>query len=132
MNIISKEVIVLTELIKLADSMDRGGDFDSATKIDSIINSINKSNLKSDEMLGSILSLADELDASGLDSFADKIQSLLKKRADDDDEDDEKESDTLKMSIKELIEKLDDDGLNNAGLELGDWSVHLNKRKDED
>lgn len=130
MNIISKEVIVLTELIKLADRMDRGGDFDSATKIDSIINSINKSNLKSDEMLSSILSLADELDASGLDSFADKIQSLLEKRADD--EDDEKESDTLKMSIKELIEKLDDDGLNNAGLELGDWSVHLNKRKDED
>jgi len=121
---------VLTELIKLADRMDRGGDFDSATKIDSIINSINKSNLKSDEMLSSILSLADELDASGLDSFADKIQSLLEKRADD--EDDEKESDTLKMSIKELIEKLDDDGLNNAGLELGDWSVHLNKRKDED
>jgi hypothetical protein len=113
--------------------MDRGGDFDSATKIDSIINSINKSNSKSDEMLSSILSLADELDASGLDSFADKIQSLLRKRADDDDdEDDEKESDTLKMSIKELIEKLDDDGLNNAGLELGDWSVHLNKRKDED
>ena len=121
---------MLTELIKLADKMDRDGDSDSAEKIDSIINSISRSNAKDQEMLGSVLSLADELDANGLDSFADKIQSLLEKRAEDDEDDGS--NDVSGMSLKDLCEKLTEDGLNSAALNIGKWSVHLHRKEDEE
>ena len=117
---------MLTELIKLADKMDRDGDTDSAQKIDGIINSISQSNSKDKEMLGSVLSLADELDASGLDSFADKIQALLEKRAEDES------SEVSELSLKELCEKLTEDGLTSAALDIGKWSIHLHKKEDEE
>tara|TARA_R100000152_G_C6737865_1_gene161854 strand:+ start:527 stop:931 length:405 start_codon:yes stop_codon:yes gene_type:complete len=132
MNIASKEVAMLTELIKLADKMDRNGDFDSAEKIDGIINSISQSNSKDQEMLGSVLSLADDLDANGLDSFADKIQSILEKRAGGDEDEEDEASEVLKMSLKDLCKKLSEDGLNSAALSVGDWSVHLHRKDDED
>ena len=128
MNITPKEIVMLTELIKLADKMDRDGDLDSAGKIDGIINSISQSNSKDREMLSSVLSLADELDEKGLDSFADKIQALLKKRADNEDD----SSDASELSLKELCEKFTEDGLNSAALDVGKWSIHLNKKEDEE
>ena len=131
MNIIIKEATVLTELIKLADHMDRSGDFDGATKVDAIINSFAKNNLKNKEMINSILSLADDLDANGLESFADKIQSLLTKAAED-DEDDKGDADNTSMSLNDLIKKLDENNLGSATMELDGWRISVYKDQSEE
>ena len=77
---------MLTELIKLADEMDRAGNNDGANKIDAVINSFSKNNLKNKELIDSVLSLADELDAEGMHAFADTVQDFLTKLAEDDEE----------------------------------------------
>ncbi len=133
MNTTTKEVGVLTELIKLADEMDRAGNNDGANKIDAVINSFSKNNLKNKELIDSVLSLADELDAEGMHAFADKVQDFLTKLAEDDEEDDASdEEDNMDMSLRDLVKKMDENGLGSATMKIEGWSVSLYKKEDKE
>ncbi len=123
---------MLIELIKLADELDREGKLEQASIIDEAAKLYSELEAQKQNSINNLLDFSDHLDRSGLGSHADMLDSLLKKNAEDeDDNEDNKNSDWHDLNLKELTDKMKDDGLKSMSIDVSGFSIRVTENQDD-